>query len=886
MKKFSRVLSVFLSVALLSTSLPRKVFAASADNLKLSDIVEYRDKQQKKEGKIVGEAVEKREKNVKHFLKDDLTSEAVIYNAPVHYLENGKWKDINNSLLDKKDEENNDVLENKENDFKVKIAKNIKSKKLVTIQKDKYEIQWGIDKLKKVNEKDRANEGITELSDSQAKVKAKDTESLKSLPENEQKKTIQNITSTIDFSNIYPDIDLQYSILANAIKENIIINKKVDNPIFTFNINVKNLVPKVQEDKSIIFYDSKDTAKAVFKIASSFMYDAKGERSSDVEVSLTEDKNSYALTLTPSTEWLNAKVRVYPVTIDPPIETSLDSKNISDSFVASGVPSGNYYLWEHFGVGYGYVSGFNRAFIKFNLPNNLTSADVIINAAMDLYLNKENRNGSQINVHKVTSNWDSKTVTWQNQPSYESKIDNYEIINSAGATKYSLDITRMVKEWYTTGSNYGLMLKYNNENEPFSEFVSSDSQIGYQYARPKITLFYVNKAGLENYWTYHSQSAGRAGTSYVNDFNGNLIHTHDDLSMNGSRMPISLSHIFNNSDKSINLQFGNGWRLNLSQRVTEQTFSDGLRYIHIDEDGTKHYYKADTSGVFKDELGGDTKLTKNGDGSYTIKDKKDNTLNFAATAGYLSTIKDSNGNILSLAYDGDLLKTVTDGVGRVTSLEYDSNKMLTSVTDPSGRKTSYAYNGNRLEKITYSDGKQSSYSYDANGNLTSAVNFDGYKVSYEYYGAEPYRVSKIKESHNDGTAGNELSIAYSYNSTTFMDVKGRKNIYQFNENGNTTNILGSEGNAKYYKYEEAGSNINKIALESKLQKTTINYMKEHNAEKNSSWIPASWSGASGTQSYAAEDKYSGNQSLKVTSTSNSGGIDFEQGGISIEKGMN
>lgn len=63
-------------------------------------------------------------------------------------------------------------------------------------------------------------------------------------------------------------------------------------------------------------------------------------------------------------------------------------------------------------------------------------------------------------------------------------------------------------------------------------------------------------------------------------------------------------------------------------------------------------------------------------------------------------------------------------------------------------------------------------------------------------------------------------------------------------------------------------------------------MKEHNAEKNSSWIPASWSGASGTQSYAAEDKYSGNQSLKVTSTSNSGGIDFEQGGISIEKGMN
>ncbi|MFL0197564.1 hypothetical protein ACJDU8_18635 [Clostridium sp. WILCCON 0269] len=51
-----------------------------------------------RETKIVGEVTEKREKNVKHFLKEDSTFEAAIYSEPVHYLSNGKWQDIDNSI--------------------------------------------------------------------------------------------------------------------------------------------------------------------------------------------------------------------------------------------------------------------------------------------------------------------------------------------------------------------------------------------------------------------------------------------------------------------------------------------------------------------------------------------------------------------------------------------------------------------------------------------------------------------------------------------------------------------------------------------------------------------------------------------------------------------
>lgn len=53
--------------------------------------------------------------------------------------------------------------------------------------------------------------------------------------------------------------------------------------------------------------------------------------------------------------------------------------------------------------------------------------------------------------------------------------------------------------------------------------------------RPQIILTYVNNSGLESYWTYHSQDVRRAGTGYTNDYNGNVIFVHNDMSMSGNK---------------------------------------------------------------------------------------------------------------------------------------------------------------------------------------------------------------------------------------------------------------------------------------------------------------------------------------------------------------
>ncbi|MCT8978879.1 DUF6531 domain-containing protein, partial [Clostridium sp. CX1] len=193
----------------------------------------------------------------------------------------------------------------------------------------------------------------------------------------------------------------------------------------------------------------------------------------------------------------------------------------------------------------------------------------------------------------------------------------------------------MVKEWLRDGANYGLMLRNSDENASYNQFFSSDVSDYDEYgnnlaiARPVIAIQYVNNSGLENYWTYHSQDVGRAGTGYVNDFNGNLVFIHNDISMSGSKMPIILNHVFNSNEKDIVSGYGNGWRLNLSQRVTESKIGDIQYYIYTDEDGTKHYFYYDSSDkTYKQQMGTDLTFNKGTDGSYTIKDKSGGVLEF------------------------------------------------------------------------------------------------------------------------------------------------------------------------------------------------------------------------------------------------------------------
>ncbi|WP_152967808.1 DNRLRE domain-containing protein, partial [Oxobacter pfennigii] len=523
-------------------------------------------------------------------------------------------------------------------------------------------------------------------------------------------------------------------------------------------------------------------------------------------------------------------------------------------------------------------------FIKFDLPK-LTAAETIFSAVLGLRLSGVGSSGLQIDARKVKENWESTTLNWSNKPDYEeTKIEEYQIMTTS--QPYLFDITGIVKDWYNTGENYGVMLKSHVTSYNVANFNSSDSP--YSNFRPQVIIFYVNNVGLENYWTYHSQDVGRGGTGYVNDYTGNLVFIHNDISMNGNRMPVTINHVYNSNDKDTNIGYGPGWRLNLTQSIKWETISGANYFTHIDEDGTKHFYKYNSEkGHYIDDAGTDFILTVSGSGTstiHTIKDKDGNKLNFDYY-GILKTIEDKNGNKITLTHnsDGRLIR-VEDGAGRAIILNYNVDKYLIDITDPAGRRTDFRYTVNRLTSIIYSyennnimEGAiRTTFAYDGVYNLTSATNYDGYKMVYSYYDTSAsgsvlaYRVKKVQETHTNfssSESGQILNISYGKNTTTFTDHKGRTNIYQFNHIGNTVSIKDADNNGSYYKFHTSSEKKNKLELDSKLQKTVINLLKNHNMEiPNSYWTSGAVGTSTGSGEFTTEEKNIGEKSLKISKT--------------------
>ena len=317
----------------------------------------------------------------------------------------------------------------------------------------------------------------------------------------------------------------------------------------------------------------------------------------------------------------------------------------------------------------------------------------------------------------MTGSWDHKTLTWDNRPGYDGQVIDYAVYQTDEADQQGFDITNLVKDWYMNGKNYGLMVKDHTETGHYTEYASADIHEDFASLRPHILIQYVNYSGLESFWTYHSQSAGRVGTIHINDYTGNLILEHETFSLSGSRLPVGLSHVYNSSEAGgKDLGYGRGFRLDCHQTIARREIGDTVYYAHTEGDGTVHYFAKDDKGEWKDELGLGQKLTfADGDSEarYTITDKSGTKLCFAEGTGLLTKIVDANNNTQRITWSGGKVTNVTDPTSRAVTLVYDSSGHLVTVKTPSGQEKRFVYDSSgHLTGITDADGAQNTYTYD------------------------------------------------------------------------------------------------------------------------------------------------------------------------------
>ncbi|MFQ9447044.1 MAG: RHS repeat domain-containing protein [Christensenellales bacterium] len=243
--------------------------------------------------------------------------------------------------------------------------------------------------------------------------------------------------------------------------------------------------------------------------------------------------------------------------------------------------------------------------------------------------------------------------------------------NAGAGSTFAFDISNLVRKWYE-GSNYGVAFERKITATPNTvEFGSSDSV----YHKPVIMINYVSFAGLQNHLAYDSFDCGRAGTGYVNLYNGDVVIARPLTQCGGNRMPVSITAYYGARLSGITARVGSHWRLSCDQSMTKSYINDELYFIWSKGDGDQQYFKKPSSSAayYEDLSGLSLKLTDNG--TYTeIEDKGGTVMRFESPqdalddTGRLLSITDSCGNTNTFQYGDWRLESITDGAGRVRSL--------------------------------------------------------------------------------------------------------------------------------------------------------------------------------------------------------------------------
>ena len=838
------------------------------------------------------EDVTKRTACMKVFEHADHSFTAAIYGTPVHYMKDGRWEEIDNRLEAAEDEppSDEDEIESEEStamqsadsgdegtgvkihaldpaadgesagedtgsgdvaniagSFHVRLSNKVKKKNMVRLGEGETKLTWGfVDArsvkrqiLKSADAVD-SEQKSADLPEAQAVGNggADDIGSADNAVKDHAGNAdptaayaVPNLESRVLYPEAFEGVNIRYTIGPDRLKEDLVLKHAEAVKSFTWRYAPGELRAR-QDGADVVFEDAE--GMEAYRLSAPYMEDAAGSISRGLTLTLTDDggkKNKEAyVRLEADGEWLGAEDRAYPVTIDPVVSTPVDRDKIRDCHVSSYYHGDNFYN-SHL-LKTGRVDGSTlRSYMKFELPY-INRADQMITSAW-FWLTKYAGSGSAaryIDVHKVTGSWDHKTLTWDNRPGYDGQVIDYAVYQTDEADQQGFDITNLVKDWYMNGKNYGLMVKDHTETGHYTEYASADIHEDFASLRPHILIQYVNYSGLESFWTYHSQSAGRAGTIHINDYTGNLILEHETFSLSGSRLPVGLSHVYNSSEAGgKDLGYGRGFRLDCHQTIARREIGDTVYYAHTEGDGTVHYFAKDDKGEWKDELGLGQKLTfADGDSEarYTITDKSGTKLCFAEGTGLLTKIVDANNNTQRITWSGGKVTKVTDPTSRAVTLVYDSSGHLVTVKTPSGQEKRFAYDSSgHLTGITDADGAQSTYTYDGNHMLKSITDPYGYHLYVNWVRPEAYgawRVSAVLEKAG-GEEGMRLGLDYGYNRTKFTDEKGRSQYYLFDNSGHTVSVRDDNGYGAAWEF--ASRKVSRLSAASDLQFTPVQRLK-------------------------------------------------------------
>ncbi len=822
MKKIRQILSIIIATAIFTGifSVATPVFASEIDGLVADETVQLVGESvtdsveleaDGSEGPVIlDEIYSLRDEYTKVFRQSDGTYLALRYPVPVHYEEAGQWMEYDMSLVS----DGNGGYEVSETDTPVSFPETLAEGEIsvdtpdgvITFAPETEETAEGVQTYRMT-----ANSVCSPVE-----ILTAETE----IPAEDEKLVADNQKSHLIYENVYSDVDIEYEVSGNVIKESIVLGNVEAGNEFTFRMDLGGLYPEKQADGSINLCSDESCENVVSVITAPYMFDENGVYSYDVDMTIVADGDEYVLTVTADEEWLADEVRAYPVVIDPTIIVDVSKADTIDGYVDSTSPNGYWPFATDLYAGKGSSGQISSSYIKFDLPSLPIEGCVIQNVSLNLFqmsadIHNDNR---YLAVYEVLENWDndSNTPSYSAQPDCSSDMLDYAEIKSGWGVRYQFDITEAAKKWFENGSNYGVVLKGLNESLVGRVQLVSAEYSSTTTVYPRVSITYRSTRGLESYWSYTGFSAGTAGSASVNNYSGNLIYQLPLMSTVSEILPVSVGLIYNSNLAGVQYTVGKsgshlttpgkGFRLNIQQTVLPSTEygltgdnAEKYPYVYTDGDGTEHYFqkvtKTDEDGntvtTYEDEDGlGLTfeHATVEEKATYKICDKMDNAYYFLSS-GNLGRIEDANGNKIYITFDDNQTKIekVRDGSGHVLTFAYYSGQnYVRSITDNAGRTVTFNIVNGYLTSVTYYDGTVVNYVYETNapGYINYAQSSDGNGINFDYSLREKGgRVTLVKEfSANPNSLGTMIGGQYtSFNmsgyNTTVIRTAGVNGVH-------------------------------------------------------------------------------------------------------------
>ena len=805
-KSATKILSLLLSVLMIVSALPLSVFAVDgsdgnaekiANNLNLvKDIVEIK---------------KLRDENVKQFRLEDGTYIAAQYDVPIHYLdENGDWQDIDNSLVESGSEIST-------NNARIKFAKKITGNEtLLTIQENNHKITMSLNgAIKKTT-----GSIVDDVADGSTKL--------------QKMLSLDNLTAKVLYEDILGGINLEYIIDSYDIKENIIVKEKSNGYIYTFTMKLNNLDAVLDEKGQIILSDT-STGNIEYIIPAPTACDANGvfADNSLVFYSLTNGgSGKYSLSVTVDAAWMNSDDRAYPVVIDPPISVPISSVtdlDICSSNADRSSPKDSTM----------YVSSAWHGYWKTaSLPYIPDSAYI---ASAQISLRSTSTTGDYIGAYQVLTDWDS-TLTWNKTilDSPEGKMStsllDYNCINSDNADdnkRFYWDITTLVRSWYSGTANYGIGFQPVSGTTASGSNIFRTSETSDSSHYPQFTISYKDMKGIEDYWTYATQSVGFAGTGYINYATGNLTFGKSLLSTTDSLMPYSPAFVYNSALANDEFEYPNaevsywgtymprGFKFSINETIIKRAYTsaDGeslYTYILSDEDGTEHYFlPIEENGVKS------TTKYQDDDGLQLILDASSTTLTITDNSKNVRCYRKLSGTPTSDILGGWYLSSISDSIGNKIVFGFDGGPRPISISlQPNGGAPidflTIAYDSSYNPYVIWNETSREAmifrYSTTYNGSISNSSTNYLRKIEY-VHSTVALDLSDWKAFYNDATNNTNITVdataEYTYNSNGYLtkakdSLSGYEIRYTYTGTGKVASVQeyanSTAGQKMYYTY--------------------------------------------------------------------------------------